>query len=455
MILPTIALVGRPNVGKSTLFNRITRSRDALVADRPGLTRDRHYGIGRMGDKSYLVVDTGGFEPSPDGGSIESEMAEQTLLAIDEADIVLFLVDGREGLTAHDESIAILLRRLTGQRDCRVYVVVNKAEGLAHDIVVADFFKFGLGEAFTVSSSHGDGVMAMIETITVDFPKIPPKDTDAPHEKKPKVAVIGRPNAGKSTLINAFLGENRMIAYDQPGTTRDSIYVDFTKGKQAYTLIDTAGVRRRGKVTDAIEKFSVIKALQAIEDANVVILVLDAQQEVADQDVSLAKFALEAGRALVIAINKCDDIDDYQLSVMKRTLEFKLSFLDFAKRHFISALKKRGVNAILKSINEAYDAAFSKLSTPKLTRALIAAVAKQLPPRYGIHRPKLRYAHQGGMNPPLIVVHGTGLDHVPESYRRYLEGMFMDRFKLQGTPLRVQFKTAYNPYIEKRKRSRK
>ena len=452
MILPTIALVGRPNVGKSTLFNRLTRSRDALVADRPGLTRDRHYGIGRMGDKDYLVIDTGGFEPKSKEGTIESEMADQTLLAIDEADAVLFIVDGREGLTAQDEGIGVLLRRLTGQRDCRVYIVANKAEGLDSLVVGADFFKLGLGEAHTISASHGDGVMAMIEAVTASFPDKPEADPEKEKQRKPKVAIIGRPNAGKSTLINALLGENRMITYDQPGTTRDSIYVDFTRGRKTYTLIDTAGLRRRGKVNDAIEKFSVIKTLQAIEDANVVVLVIDGQQEVSDQDISIARFAVDAGRALVITINKCDDIPEYQASVIRRMLEFKLGFLSFAKRHFISALKRRGIGALMRSVDEAHLAAFAKLPTPKLTRTLIAAVAKQLPPRNGIHRPKLRYAHQGGMNPPLIVIHGTGLDDIPESYRRYLEGTFIDTFHLQGTPLRVQFKITHNPYIDKRKR---
>lgn len=447
MILPTVVLVGRPNVGKSTLFNRLTRSRNALVADRPGLTRDRHYGIGRLSDKQYLVVDTGGFEPKASGG-IEAEMAEQTLQAIDEADAVIFVVDGREGITAQDESIGVLLRKLTGSRDIRVIVAANKAEGLDDDTVAADFYRLGLGEPFCISASHGDGVETMMDVVTEPFPVQPVQMQEPSHA--PKVAVVGRPNVGKSTLINAILGENRLIAYDQPGTTRDSIYVDFERNGKPYILIDTAGMRRRTKVNDAIEKFSVIKTLQAIEDANVVILVLDATSEVSDQDASIGKFILDEGRALVIAVNKCDDTDEYQRDQIKRALDFKMAFLSFAKTHFISAVERRGINGVLRSVDDAYAAAFAKLSTPKLTRALHNAVERQAPPRAGMLRPKLRYAHQGGMNPPLIVIHGNSLDAISDGYKRYLEHMFLDVFKLQGTPLRVQFKVNRNPYVDKR-----
>ncbi len=440
-MLPTLVLVGRPNVGKSTLFNRLTRSRDALVADLPGLTRDRHYGRGRVGERPFLVVDTGGLEPVAKEG-IMFEMAKQTRQAIDEADLVLFLVDGRQGLTAQDKIIADQLRK-TGRT---ILLLVNKAEGMQRVAVTGDFFELGLGEPLPISSAHGDNVTEMIELALENFPV-----QEEATEKKadhPKLAIVGRPNVGKSTLVNAILGEERVIAFDQPGTTRDSIYIDFERAGKHYTIIDTAGVRRRGKVDEAIEKFSVIKTLQAVEDANVVVLVVDAQQSITEQDAHIADFVLQAGRALVLAVNKWDGLDQYQRDTTKRDIERKLHFLSFAKLHFISALHGEGVPGVLKSVNEAFAAAMAKLSTPLLTRVLMAAVEKQQPPR-GTFRPKMRYAHQGGSNPPLIVIHGSALDKIPDSYRRYLERTFCDAFKLQGTPLRVEFKAGKNPFADK------
>ena len=441
-MLPTLVLVGRPNVGKSTLFNRLTRSRDALVADLPGLTRDRHYGRGRIGDKPFLVVDTGGLEPVAKEGILH-EMAKQTRQAVDEADVVLFLVDGRQGVTPQDSIIANELRK-TGRP---VHLLVNKAEGMQRARVTAEFFELGLGEPLPISSAHGENVEEMIEIALEDFPA--PEEGAAAEEDHPKLAIVGRPNVGKSTLVNAILGEERVIAFDQPGTTRDSIYIDFERNEKHYTIIDTAGVRRRGKIDEAIEKFSVIKTLQAIEDANVVVLVVDARDQITEQDAHLADFVLQAGRALVLAVNKWDGLDDYQRDTAKRDIERKLHFLSFAKQHFISALKGNGVATVLRSVDEAYTAAMAKLPTPKLTRVLQAAIEKQQPPR-GRFRPKMRYAHQGGSNPPLIVIHGSALDAVPDSYTRYLERTFCEAFKLQGTPLRIQYNAGKNPFEGKK-----
>jgi GTP-binding protein len=443
---PTIVLVGRPNVGKSTLFNRLTRSRDALVADIPGLTRDRHYGHGRLGSKAYLVVDTGGLEPSAKDG-IYHAMARQTLQAVDEADAVLMLVDGRAGITSQDREIATRLRK-AGRP---LYLVVNKSEGLSHDTAAAEFHELGLGEPLAISSAHGDGVHELIDLVLEGFPV--EEDGAAPADRSPrapKIAIVGRPNVGKSTLVNAIIGEERVIAFDQPGTTRDSIYVDFQRAGKPYTLIDTAGLRRRGKVDETVEKFSVIKTLQSIEDANVVILVLDAQQEIAEQDAHIAGFILEAGRALVVAVNKWDSLGEATRDQIKREFARKLEFLAFARVHFVSALEGRGLAELIKSIDSAYAAAMAKLPTPKLTRALIAAIARQAPPRHGMFRPKLRYAHQGGMNPPVIVIHGNQLDSLPDSYRRYLERFFIETFRLQGTPVRIRFKVSSNPYADRR-----
>lgn len=439
---PTLVLVGRPNVGKSALFNRLTRSRDAIVADIPGLTRDRHYGQGRLGDKPYLVVDTGGLEPMAEEG-IMSEMARQTRQAVDEADLVLFLVDGRQGVTSHDRIIADQLRR-TGRR---IMLAVNKTEGMRASVVTAEFHELGLGEPYAISAMHGDNVNELMELVLLHFPQSDDGESEGRH---PKVAIVGRPNAGKSTLVNTLLGEERVIAFDQPGTTRDSIYIDFSHKGRTYTLIDTAGVRRRGKVCEAVEKFSVIKTLQAIEDANVVILMLDAQNEISDQDAHIAGFIREAGRALVLAVNKWDGLDDYERQTIKTEVARKLAFvLDFAQMHYISALHGSGLKGLLPSVDAAYAAAMADLSTPRLTRTLIAAVEKQPPPRAGISRPKLRYAHQGGSNPPLIVIHGNALAQVSQSYQRYLENTFREAFQLRGTPLRVEFRTGRNPYANR------
>ena len=437
---PTVVLVGRPNVGKSTLFNRLTRSRDALVADQPGLTRDRHYGHGRVGGKPYLVVDTGGFEPVVDSG-IMHEMARQTLQAVDEADAVIFLVDARAGLTPQDKIIANQLRQIGRP----VFLVVNKAEGMSRAMVVAEFYELGLDEPWSISGAHGEGVRELMDEVLAPFPDESEEETS----RHPKFASIGRPNVGKSTLVNAILGEERVIAFDHPGTTRDSIYIDFEREGKTYTIIDTAGVRRRAKIDESIEKFSVVKTLQAIEDANVCVLVLDAALDVSDQDATLAGFALEAGRALVVAVNKWDDCDEEQRINIKRSIARKLHFLEFAKYHYISALKGQGVADLFKSIDQAYHAAMIKMPTPKLTRALQVAIERQAPPMMGLIRPKMRYAHQGGMNPPVVVVHGNALDKLPDSYTRYLEHSFRRMFKLEGTPLRVQYKSTDNPYAER------
>jgi GTP-binding protein len=471
---PVVALVGRPNVGKSTLFNRLTRSRAALVADIPGLTRDRHYGQGRLGERRFIVIDTGGFEPVAKTG-ISAEMARQTRQAVIEADLVIFVVDGREGMAARDRDIANELRRTAA----RVVLAVNKTEGMPSATAAADFWSLGLGQPYTVSAAHGDGVRELIElalpeaadaSAALDEPApafdVPPPPTEAelaatdaqlaagegapvedkPYAKRMRIAVVGRPNAGKSTLINTLLGEERMIAFDQPGTTRDAVSADFERNGRLYTLVDTAGVRRRGKVHDVIEKFSVVKTLQAIEDSHVCVLLLDASQDIADQDAHIAGFLLEAGRAVVVGVNKWDLADEYRRDRLKLEIERKLGFLGFARTHYLTATEGKGVGALMRSVNEAYAAATAKLSTPRLTRALQEAVERQQPPRRGPIRPKMRYAHQGGQNPPVVVIHGNSLDRISDSYRRYLEGWFRDTFSLQGTPLRVEFRTSANPY---------
>lgn len=486
---PVIALVGRPNVGKSTLFNRLTRSRDAIVADYAGLTRDRHYGEGRMGERPFLVIDTGGFEPVAKDG-IYHEMAKQTRQAIVESDLVVFLVDGRAGINAHDQTIADDLRK-TGRQ---VILAVNKAEGMRHATVTADFYGLGLGEPVVISSAHGDGVRELLEYALDQIPQsanaadwldtadldqddpfahlnddaqdeaiarllASPEQAEDEHKaisnlrsQLPiKIAVVGRPNVGKSTLINALVGEERVIAFDMPGTTRDAIEIDFERDGQKYVLIDTAGLRKRGKVFESIEKFSVVKTLQAISDANVAILMLDANQDISEQDAHVAGFILESGRALVVAVNKWDTVDAYEKDRIKVDIVRKLMFLDFAKFHFTSALKGQGIDALLKSVLAAHAAAFAKLPTPKLTRVLQAAIEHQAPPRkgQGSSRPKLRYAHQGGQNPPIIVIHGNSLEDVPKTYQRFLEGRFREAFKLEGTPLRIDFKSSINPYAKR------
>ena len=441
---PTLVLVGRPNVGKSTLFNRLTKSRDAIVADMPGLTRDRHYGHGKLGKKPSLVVDTGGFEPLVKEGILH-EMARQTEQAIAEADAVIFVVDGRTGLTPHDKEIANKLRRI----DRPVFVAVNKAEGMNSGMVEADFHELGLGEPNAISAAHGEGVRGLVEMALESFSE--PED-DEWHSDAVRVAIVGRPNVGKSTLINTLLGEERVIAFDAPGTTRDSIEIDFEKGGRKYVLVDTAGMRKRGKVFEAIEKFSVVKTLQSIEDANVVILMVDAQADVSDQDAHIADFVVQSGRALVVAVNKWDGLDAYTREQTRQILQRKLKFLEFAKFHFISARDNIGLDNLFRSVDSAYAAAMAKLTTPRLTRVLIDAVAKQAPAKHGLFRPKPRYAHQGGSNPPIVVIHGSAVEHITDSYRRYLEHTFREAFKLQGTPLRIQFVSGKNPFADKDKK---
>jgi GTP-binding protein len=448
-MLPTIVLVGRPNVGKSTLFNRLTKTRDALVADLPGLTRDRHYGRGLGASRPYLVIDTGGFEPKAEDG-IMQEMAKQTLLAIDEADVVIFLVDGRTGLSPQEYTIADTLRK--SQRP--VLLAVNKTEGMQKAIVSADFYALGLGDPLSISSAHGEGVRDLVE-LALELAPESDEDVSGIADKQaqhPRIAIVGRPNVGKSTLVNALLGEERVIAFDQPGTTRDSIEIELEKNGKHYSLIDTAGVRKRGKVFEAIEKFSVIKTMQAIEDANVAVLVVDAQEGITEQDAHVAAYILEAGRALVVAVNKWDGLKEDERDWIKREIDRKLQFLDFAKFHYISALRKKGLNELLSSVDAAYKAAFAKLATPQLTRVLSEAITQHQPPISRGIRPKLRYAHQGGANPPIVVIHGTHVDAIKDSYRRYLEGIFRKAFTLTGTPLRIQFNQGDNPFVKEEAR---
>lgn len=442
---PVIALVGRPNVGKSTLFNRMTRSRDALVADLPGLTRDRHYGEGRLGERPFLVIDTGGFEPVAKEG-IMHEMALQTRQAVAEADIVMFIVDGRQGLTPHDKTITDFLRK-SGRK---VMLVVNKSEGMKYTSVTAEFYELGMGDPYVISAAHGDGVLDLVnEAIDEAHQQRPQEEEELePADHGIKIALVGRPNVGKSTLINTLVGEQRVIAFDMPGTTRDSIEVPFEKNGKQYTLIDTAGIRRRGKVFEAIEKFSVVKTLQSISEANVVVLMLDAQQDISEQDAHIAGFILETGRALVVAVNKWDGLTSDQRDQVKNDIDRKLDFLGFAEMKFISALKGTGINHLMKAIDTAYAAATAKLSTPRLTRALQEAVEKQEPKRKGGTRPKMRYAHQGGQNPPIIVIHGNALDGITEPYKRYLEKHFRDTFDLIGTPLRIELRSGKNPFAK-------
>lgn len=522
--LPVISLVGRPNVGKSTLFNRLTRTRDAIVADVPGLTRDRQYGRAQIGGRGFIVIDTGGFEPVAKAG-IAVQMARQARQAVIESDCVVFVCDARTGLSAHDREIASELRRTAA----RLVLVVNKAEGMPVDQTAAEFHELGLDTPIPISAAHGDGIRELFEHVldglspsfaglrlesqeddgrrrsarktramaesaraaeaeaeaaapiielravvsaAADASTARPDDVSAaragdaiaasPLEsgatsddaesgssvRRLKVAVVGRPNVGKSTLINTLLGEERLVAFDQPGTTRDAVAIDFERGGKPYTLIDTAGLRRRGKVTDVVEKFSMIKTLQAIEDCNVCILMLDASEEIADQDATIAGHVLEAGRAVVVAINKWEICQPHERDRIRLDFERKMHFLKFAQCHFISAREGNGLAALMRSVDAAYASAMVKMPTPKLTRMLREAVDRQSPPRRGLGRPKLRYAHQGGQNPPIVVIHGSGLDHVPDAYKRYLESWFRDQFKLTGTPMRVEFRTAANPYVK-------
>ncbi|QNN56190.1 ribosome biogenesis GTPase Der [Diaphorobacter ruginosibacter] len=442
---PVIALVGRPNVGKSTLFNRLTKSRDAIVADFAGLTRDRHYGNGRQGKHEYIVIDTGGFEPDASSG-IFREMAKQTQQAVAEADVVIFVVDVRAGLSAQDHEIAKYLRRLGKP----ALLVGNKAEGMKDSMHMSEFYELGLGEVYPISAAHGQGVRPLVELALGQLNLPDPDDEEEDRESGViRLAVAGRPNVGKSTLINTWLGEERLVAFDMPGTTRDAISVPFERLGQRFELIDTAGLRRKGKVFEAIEKFSVVKTLQAVENAHVVLLLLDATQGVTDQDAHIAGYILESGRAVVLAVNKWDAVDDYQRQMLERSIETRLSFLKFAPMHYISARKRQGIGPLWTSILQAYKAATCKMPTPVLTRLLLEAVQFQTPKKSGMYRPKLRYAHQGGMNPPVIVIHGNSLEHVTDAYKRFLEARFRKEFNLVGTPLRIEMKTSHNPYADK------
>ncbi len=440
---PVIALVGRPNVGKSTLFNCLTRSRDALVADLPGMTRDRKYGEGRLGDRPYLVVDTGGMSGEKQG--IDELISEQAWQAVEEADAILFIADAREGLLGDDEEIARRLRA-TGKP---VYLVVNKVDGSNPDVVLAEFHRLGLGEPLGISAAHCHGVRSLIDKVLGELPP-PEEEEDEGEDRGIKIAVLGRPNVGKSTLINRILGEQRVLAYDMPGTTRDSIYIPFERRGQKYTFIDTAGVRRRRKVNDKLEKFSIIKALKAIEEAHVVVLVIDAHEGVSEQDAHLLGFILDAGRALVIAVNKWDGLQKSERERVKQELSRRLQFVDFAKLYFISALHGTGVGDLFEPIQRAYESASRQFSTPDLTRILEHAVEDHPPPLVRGRRIKLRYAHQGGRNPPVIVIHGNQTKDVPEAYKRYLSNIYRKALRLEGTPVRIEFRTGANPFQGRR-----
>lgn len=440
---PVLALVGRPNVGKSTLFNRLTKSRDAIVADYAGLTRDRHYGNGKQGPHEYIVIDTGGFEPTAESG-IYKEMAKQTRQAVAEADVVIFVVDAREGISAQDYDIANYLRKLGKP----TILTANKAEGLKEGHQVSDFYALGLGDVMPISASHGQGMKELLDLAFAPL-KLGDETEVIEDNGAIKLAVAGRPNVGKSTLINTWLGEERLVAFDMPGTTRDAISVPFERDGVLFELIDTAGIRRKGKVFEAIEKFSVVKTLQAIESANVVLLLLDATQGITDQDAHIAGYILDSGRAVVLAVNKWDAVDAYQREQLQRSIELRLSFLKFANIHMISATRRQGLAPVWKSIVQAHKAATCKMSTPVLTRLLMEAVQFQAPQRAGMFRPKPRYAHQGGMNPPVVVIHGNSLEGITDSYKRYLEGRIRKAFDLTGTPLRVEVKSSSNPYADK------
>ena len=439
---PVIALVGRPNVGKSTLFNRLTRTRDAIVADFPGLTRDRQYGDGRLGERAYTVVDTGGIGESEEG--IDRPMTDQARLAVGEADAVLFLVDGRAGLTAADEQVAAELRRLPKP----VYLVVNKTDGLDPDTAMADFYALGLTEVMPIAASHGRGVRSMMDIVLAAFPEPPATEQEAEPEdpNTVRVAVLGRPNVGKSTLVNRILGEDRVIVFDHAGTTRDSIEVPFLRRDRPYVLIDTAGIRRRGKVHEVIEKFSVIKALQAVDAAQVVVLVVDARDGITDQDLHLIGYTIESGRALVVAVNKWDNLEDDHKEWVKREIDRRLHFAPWIKVHYISALHGTGVGNLFAFVEKAWDSAFIKLGSNALTNMLEDITHSHPPPRVGRFRAKLRYAHFGGSNPPTVIIHGNRTDSLPSSYQRYLENRFRELLKIEGSPIRLEFKSGDNPF---------
>ncbi|QYN43567.1 ribosome biogenesis GTPase Der [Gilliamella sp. ESL0441] len=469
-MVPVVALVGRPNVGKSTLFNRLTRTRDALVADFPGLTRDRKYGRAEIKGHEYIVIDTGGIDGTEEG--VESFMADQSLQAIEEADIVLFLVDARAGAMPADHAIAKHLR----SRQKATFLVANKIDGIDADSAISDFYSLGLGDIHPIAASHGRGVSSLIETalepifqfkdhdeddfnedqlppdLSESYDDVDEDDVESLINQPIKVAIVGRPNVGKSTLTNRILGEERVVVYDMPGTTRDSIYIPMTRDEREYVLIDTAGVRKRGKVTQTVEKFSVIKTLQAIEDANVVILVIDAREGISDQDLSLLGFIINSGRSLVIAVNKWDGLSQDIKEQVKATLDDRLDFIDFARLHFISALHGSGVGNLFDSIQEAYECATRRVNTALLTKIMQMAQDDHQPPLVRGRRVKLKYAHAGGYNPPIVVVHGNQVEDLPDSYKRYLMNYFRRSLKIMGTPIRIQFKEGANPF-EGRKNS--
>jgi GTP-binding protein len=443
-MIPVIALIGRPNVGKSTLFNVLTQTRDAIVANEPGLTRDRQYGIGKRGTKKFIVVDTGGL--SGEKQSLDDLMARQTLLAIEEADEVLLMVDAQDGITSSDEMITDLVRK-TGKSTS---IIINKVDGIDPIQAQSDFYALGIARVYLVSAAHRKGINPMMDAVMHEYAEDQP---DHQIDQGPTVAVIGRPNVGKSTLINRLIGEERVVAYDQPGTTRDTIAVPFERRGKHYTLIDTAGVRKRGKVQQVIEKFSAIKALEAIERSQVVILVIDARDGLTDQDLTLLGFAINSGRALVIAVNKWDGLEPEQRDYNKKTLLRRLSFASFAAQHYISALHGTGVGEMMKSIDQAYASAYRDFNTRHLTDLLEEAVFKHNPPLHNGRRIKLRYAHQGGRNPPVIVIHGNKTEFLPSAYERYLMGFFISKLKLKGTPVRIELKSGANPYARNKNQS--
>lgn len=444
MTLPVIALVGRPNVGKSTLFNYLTRTRDALVADYPGLTRDRKYGRVKRGAPPYLLVDTGGITDDVEG--IDSVAKRQVQLALEEADVVLFLVDAREGLNSADEAISVMLRKL----DKPVVLVTNKIDGINAEIASADFFRLGIGDPVSIAATHGRGVNELLQRVSAELPEEIEEPEAEALDQGVAIAVVGRPNVGKSTLVNRLLGEERVVVFDEPGTTRDSVYIPFERDGKKYTLIDTAGMRRRAKVTLVVEKFSIIKALQSVEKANVVIYLIDASEGITDQDAHLLGMVLDAGRALIIGFNKWDGLDFDQRELIKRQTDVKLPFLDFAEKHPISALHGSGVGTLFDVVHKLYDAAMVDMSTSVLTQILKDAVAGHQPSMVNGRRIKLKYAHQGGRNPPIVVVHGNQTDLLPAAYERYLINYFRNKLRLEGTPIRIVFKSPKNPFKEVR-----
>jgi GTP-binding protein len=471
-MVPVVALVGRPNVGKSTLFNRLTRTRDALVADFPGLTRDRKYGQAKLGEQEFIVIDTGGIDGSEEG--VETKMAQQSLAAIDEADVVLFMVDGRAGLTVADEAIAQHLRKI----EKPAFLVVNKVDGIDAEQAGAEFWQLGMDKMYHIAAAHGRGVAALIDRALNPFAEalqaqsdeiedltgiedsqyedehdLTEEEAEAEHKRlqdQPiKLAIIGRPNVGKSTLTNRILGEERVVVYDMPGTTRDSIYIPMQRNEREYVLIDTAGVRRRGRINETVEKFSVVKTLKAIEDANVVLLVVDARENISDQDLSLLGFALNAGRSIVLAVNKWDGLDIDVKERVKKELDRRLGFVDFARIHFISALHGTGVGHLFESVEEAYKSATTRVSTSILTRILKMATEDHQPPMVRGRRVKLKYAHAGGYNPPIIVIHGNLVNELPDAYKRYLMNYYRKSLEIMGTPIQIRFQSSENPFEEK------